>query len=293
MCSGPSQQQLQIQNAEINQMNAATQQSQTQMQQEQQAFGLQKQQLAQTQQFYTQLLSMYQQSFGATSDIFKGLVQGLQPIFQAGPSQMGFSPQELAALNTKAMDTTSQGYQQTMQAVNERMAARGGGAYYTPSGAEAQIQSSVAQNAENQLSSEQLGITQAGYDQGLKNYQFAAGMLGGIPQAEASTFSGFTGPLTGAANAASSAAGVLSGVGGLSSSGINAATGSSNAAANEANTIQAQSNSWMGMLGGVLSGVTSGFTGGLSGLISGLGGSGGSSNGSGGIYDSGGNYLGE
>ncbi len=291
MCSGPSSQQLQIQNAEINNMNQASAQSAQQMQQEQQAFALQKQQLQASQGFYQQLLGMYSNAFGASSDIFKSLTSTLQPIFAAGPSQQGFSPQQLAALNTQATNQAAQSYQQTAQAVNEQMAAKGGGAYYTPGGAQAQIQASIGQNAENQLSSQKLAITNANYAQGQKNWETAAGLLSGIPGAEASTFSTLTNPLTAAENAASGAAGTLSGVGGLATGGINAATGSANVAGNEANTIQQQSQSWMGMLGGIASGAINGFMPGLGSAMGNLGGSGGS--GGSGQYDSSGNYLGE
>ena len=77
------------------------------------------------QSFMNQLDSDFAANFGAQSDIYKNLTQSLTPILQAGPNQQGFSPEELAAMNTSAINTTGAAYRNAAQARQGALAGRG------------------------------------------------------------------------------------------------------------------------------------------------------------------------
>ncbi|HEX3682202.1 MAG TPA: hypothetical protein VHU83_06635 [Bryobacteraceae bacterium] len=174
-------------------------------------------------QFMDTLTAQYQQEFAQNQEILNTLTSSLQPIINGGPSQEGYSPQELAALNTQATQQAGQAYAQAKQATDESIAAKGGGDLFVPSGATQQVDADLDISAENNLSNQKLNILQSDYATGLSEYESAIGALSGVPGA--------------IDNASTGAAGAV--------------TNSSNAAANEANAITEANNSWMGLLGGV------------------------------------------
>jgi hypothetical protein len=181
---------------------------------------------------FTQTLQQdYAQTFAANQEILKTLNATLQPIVEAGPNQQGFSPEELSALNTQAIDTNAQGVQQAMEAAGRQENALGGGKSFLPSGVNAQINAGIETAGEMNLSQEELGITGANYATGRQNWQTA---LSG-EQAVAA---------------------------GQNPLGYASATTNSNATAfNEANTIQQQSNQvWSDILGGITGGILGGVS---------------------------------
>ena len=128
------------------------------------------------------LQANYTQNFGAQSAVLQQLNNIFTPIAQAGPDQQGFGPQELAALNTEATQGVGQNYTQASQALNNELAAEGGGNAYLPTGAAAALKGQLATSAANQTSQEQLGITQANYNQGRQNWQNATAGLNALAQ---------------------------------------------------------------------------------------------------------------
>jgi hypothetical protein len=125
---------------------------------------------------FSQLL---QQDYAAKYDNQQGylteLNNTLTPTLEAGPNQQGFSAPELAALNTQAINSTGANYANAARALNGQLAGRGGYNNGSPggltSGVDAQLKNQLASAAAGTLSNEQLGITQANYGQGNKNYQ--------------------------------------------------------------------------------------------------------------------------
>jgi hypothetical protein len=193
--------------------------------------------------FMQQLQSQYQTDFAKNQSIFNDLSATLTPIIAAGPTQQGFSDQEMAALNTQARETAAQTASQTNQAINQQVMARGGGNNPNlTSPAMAMLDQQSDLSAENQLSQTLNQNTVEGFQQGNQNFRNAVGALAGIPGALES-------PLTSAGN------GVVN---------------SGNAAADEANKINSANNSWMGLLGGLAGTALGGPMGG--GLAKGLGG---------------------
>jgi hypothetical protein len=99
----------------------------------------------------------------------------LTPIAQAGPSQQGFSPQQLAVENTQAINSTGANYANASRALASRGAIYGGAGL--TSGIQEAQQAALASGAAGELSNEQLGITNANYTAGRQNYENAVGGL--------------------------------------------------------------------------------------------------------------------
>lgn len=203
MCSGPSQQQKDLEAAQAA--------------------------------FTKTLQQDYSQTFAQQQAILQNLNSVLSPIVSAGPNQQGFSPAELSALSTQAIESNAQGYNQATQAAAAREDAAGGGRSFLPSGVNAQINAELASAAESDLSQEQLGITQANYAQGRANWQNAlSGELSVSGQQNPLGYAGAT-------------------------------TNANQAAFGEATTIQQMNNQkWSDILGGIASVGMGIATGGLS-----------------------------
>lgn len=191
LCGGPTAAQQQLQTAQSNYYNTMTQEAES--------------------------------VFGQDQALYSYLTSTFEPIINAGPNQQGFSQEELNTLNSSAITTTGQNYANAAKAVNEQIAAEGGGNTFIPSGANNQLKEEVATSAAALTSQEESQILQAGYQQGYNEYEAAvAGLEGG--------------------------ANVLSGSAALSNSANNAGS----AASQTANEIAQEDNSWMGAIGGLL-----------------------------------------
>jgi hypothetical protein len=199
--------------------------------------------------FYTTLTNNYKQQFANQSAILGSLTTAFQPILAAGINQYGFSPTEDASLRTSASDTIAQTQAGAQTALNNQLAARGGGNSVIPSGAEEQLRAGFLSSAATQQAQASNQITQAGYNQGRQNFLSAQGAL-------------------------SNAAGLYAPQGYAGE-----ATSAGSSAFSMANTINQQNNAWKAELGGALGGIAGAFVGGPMGaeLGSKLGGGGGSS----------------
>lgn len=130
--------------------------------------------------FSSLLNSHYQKNFDAQSQILQQLTSMFTPIAQAGPDQQGFGPQELAALNTESGSGVGANYAKASQALNNTLAARGGGNEVLPTGSSAALRGQLASSAANELSQEQSAITRANYSQGRSNWSQATAGLNAL-----------------------------------------------------------------------------------------------------------------
>lgn len=207
------------------------------------------QQLTNISQSQQNFMNTLQKDFGTAfqgqQNILNTLSKSLTSIVQGGPSQYGFSPEETSALNTLATTGTAQQYENAKQAAGAAAAAAGGGNVVLPSSAAAQQQADIAQQAAQTSSSQLLGIKEAGYQQGNKNFQDAIRGLTGVASVENPT--GVAGQANEAGRGASSTATTVQKM---------------NNAASPWNVVG-------GILGGVAGTAADAFTGGLSGAIGG------------------------
>ncbi len=192
--------------------------------------------------FYQTMTNSYQQQFAGQTAVLNALQTAWAPILAAGPNQYGFNPAEDSAMRSQATQGTAASYSQASRALNASLAARGGDGFI-PSGETAQLNSQVAQAAANQQSSENLGITEAGYAQGRANFGAASQAMGDV-------------------SAQMNPASYISGANQAGSSAFSSATTNYNEA-------QAASpwNAVSGILGGALTTGLDAFTGGIGGSL--------------------------
>lgn len=131
-------------------------------------------------QFSSVLNQNYATNFGAQSQILQNLTNQFTPIAEAGPDQQGWGAQETAAVNTQIGEGVGQNYGKASQALNNQLAAQGGGNQVLPSGASAALKGQLASSAANQLSQQQLAATTANYSQGRQNWQQATSGLNAL-----------------------------------------------------------------------------------------------------------------
>lgn len=193
--------------------------------------GAQSQDLESMQNLQRQLQTESANTYGEEQGILSKMTAAYEPIVAAGPNQEGFSAAEKNTMDTQADEGVAQNYQQASRAIRENQAAEGGGDSYVPSGAEEALREGVTEAAAGQRSSEQLAITKADYDQGHTNYEEAAQNLAGTAQL----------------------------INPLGYAGETTATGE--AVGSEANTLAAQSNSWMAPVLGAVGAVGGGLAG--------------------------------
>ena len=127
--------------------------------------------------FYRQAIQESSQTYGEDQQLLAQVQAIYDPILAKGPNQEGFSAEELANLNAQAVEGTATNYSSAAKAVNEKMAAEGGGDIAIPSGGQLQLQQEVANSAASQESSQENQILEADYQQGYNEFTQAGQMI--------------------------------------------------------------------------------------------------------------------
>ena len=122
--------------------------------------------------FYKTQIQAYNTAYSNFKDIQDTLNKQFAPILQAGPGQMGYTPQELTDLNTMAAEGTAGYYQQAQRALAQNEATLGGGTsnINMTAGASADARARLAAAAAGQSAQQRLQIQQQGYDIGRQQY---------------------------------------------------------------------------------------------------------------------------
>jgi hypothetical protein len=190
---------------------------------------------SQQQAFSQEVQQNYGKLFGEQQAVMQNLNNIETPIAEAGPSQQGWSPAEVAAVNTGILDTTGANYAAAQRAAQTLGAGRTGNSGLE-SGVQQQISAGIASQAAGATSAEELGATEANYAQGRQNWATATGGL----QA-----------LSGQYNPVATAG---------------AGTQANQAGFQEAQTIQQQQGQALGMIGGLVGSGLGALSGGLGNL---------------------------
>jgi hypothetical protein len=119
--------------------------------------------------------------FGETNTEFNDLTKALNPIVAAGPGQTGWTAQEASAINANTVDTTAAAYKNAGAAVQNGIAAEGGGNIALPSGANLGTEESLAEAGAQQEASGLRSNLIQNYDQGNQNWQFATNGIESAP----------------------------------------------------------------------------------------------------------------
>jgi hypothetical protein len=165
--------------------------------------------------FYQQATDEATAVYGQDQNLLKQITSVYAPILAKGPNQQGFSDAERADLNAQTVEGTAQNYAGASRALNENLAASGGGDIPLTSGQGAQLKGQVAASSAATQSEEESQIQQADYAQGYNLFQNAGNMMMGVSgQLNPTAYSG-------------------------------AAIGAGSAAASTANQIAQENNSWI------------------------------------------------
>lgn len=117
--------------------------------------------------------SDFQQQYQNQQGVLSSLRSSFAPTLAAGPSQMGYSPQLTAALNTQAINATGAASRNAQQFAATNSPAFQGNTGLE-SGVQQQIRGSIASAQAQNLANEQIGVTEASAKQGNENYWKAA-----------------------------------------------------------------------------------------------------------------------
>jgi hypothetical protein len=186
--------------------------------------------------FQKAVTSTYQTNFNQNQAILSDLTNGATQIFNAGPSQQGMTPAELAVQNSQAINNAAAANKQVQQQIGEK-AATNGVVPGVESGVIQALRSNASTAIENNLSNQEANITERNYDLGRQNYENAAKLLVSAP-----------GEIEGATNQTASV--------------VNSANSTTDA---EANKIQEANSQWIGLTEGLASDAASIGSAGLAG----------------------------
>lgn len=121
-------------------------------------------------------MASYTQNFGNQQAILSSLTKALSPILEAGPSQMGFSAAEEAALRSGAINATAA---QTRNAQVIAASSAGGNTGVT-TGGQKQLQAAIAAEAGQGLSRQENEINLENARLGRQNFFNAEAGLAGV-----------------------------------------------------------------------------------------------------------------
>lgn len=148
--------------------------------------------------FTNSLMSTFKTQFANQQDILKFITGKMEPIIN---NPQGFTPEQLAAMNTRNVEGSATSFANAEKATNELTAGRGNG---LPSGVSAQISAENANDAARQEATGENQIALENAEQQQNNYWNALNVLGGASAQE--------NPL-GYAGAANSGSGEVAGLG--------------------------------------------------------------------------------
>lgn len=154
-------------------------------------------------QFYQEAMQESQAAFGEQQDLLKQMESVYQPILNRGPNQNAFAGEEQTALDARAIEGTAEAYSSAGRAVAEQVAGQGGD-NPLPSGEGTELKEEVATSAAREQATEENQIEQAGYSEGLQEWEQAGSALA-TASGQLSPAS-YEGEATGAGNAAESTA---------------------------------------------------------------------------------------
>lgn len=125
----------------------------------------------QSQSMASEFQANFRKQFENQSSILASLNNALSPMVAAGPNQHGFSPDELAALNTKIINTGGAAARNAAQATGTALAGRGGGGDSgLESGVDQQIKATIASKAAGDIANAQNNVQLQDFETGRQNF---------------------------------------------------------------------------------------------------------------------------
>lgn len=159
-------------------------------------------------------------TFAEDQAILKQMQDVYSPILAKGPNQKGFSDEERNNLDSQAIEGTADNYSKAARAVNESIAAEGGGNIPMPTGSQIALKEQVAEAAAREESRQQSEIINADYTAGRTQFnQASEALLSASHELNPTAYS------NAATNAGSAASKTASDIAAANNSWVNAALG--------------------------------------------------------------------
>jgi hypothetical protein len=145
----------------------------------------------QQQEFSQQMMNENTAVFGEQQSILTNLNNGFQQIIANGPSQTGYSADQLNTLETSATENVAANMTNASKALGEGQAAQGGGDTFIPSGVSQQQDEQLAATGATTDATLRNQILTSDYTQGNTNYNNAVnGALGVAQQLNPTSYAG-------------------------------------------------------------------------------------------------------
>jgi hypothetical protein len=135
-------------------------------------------------QAYQQAQQLTAEQYANQQALYAPMAAQFQSILTRGPNAKGFSDEEEQHLDAQAVEGTAENYEGAAKAVNENLAAEGGGSNPLPSGGQTQLKEQVATSSAQEESREEEQIQQADYSQGYNEWENAGAGLETIAAGE-------------------------------------------------------------------------------------------------------------
>ena len=129
--------------------------------------------------FYEEGIANARTTFTESQAIQQQFQSIYSPILAAGPNQEGYSAAEKENLNAQATEGTAENYKGASRALNEKMAAEGGGNIPLNSGQQTQLRAELAASSAATQSNEENQIQAGSYATGRQNWLAAGNALNG------------------------------------------------------------------------------------------------------------------
>jgi len=139
--------------------------------------------LAADQAFRKMILGEYGTVFAKNQNLMDNLTGGLDEVIGKGPDQQGFSPAELAAKNSQAVNAAAGAAKHLQTVIGENAAVRGSAVPGVESGATEQELAAANTAVEQNLTNQEQNITAQNYETGRQNYFNAGRELEAAPGA--------------------------------------------------------------------------------------------------------------
>jgi hypothetical protein len=120
---------------------------------------------------YQQMQEMTAAEYAGQQTVLGAMQPMFESIFQAGPSQEGFSAQEKENLTSQAVSGTAANFKRAATAAGNELGTESGG---LPSGTNAAVAEDLGAKAAGEESQEETQIAEGDYAQGRQNWESAA-----------------------------------------------------------------------------------------------------------------------
>jgi len=130
--------------------------------------------------FYNQATYESSIAFNEQQTMLKQFQSIYDPILAKGPNQEGYSAGQVENLNSQTVEGTAENYAGAAKALNENLAAQGGGNIPLTTGEQTQLKAELAAASAGEQSKEETQVQEQNYAAGRDQFNNAGAMMAGL-----------------------------------------------------------------------------------------------------------------